>query len=193
MRRAYSGGVANVKGSALAARITWVRLEHGPGGIDRVVAAGSPALGALIAAGTKTASWYPLALFVELNDVIDQTFGEGDGALVKQLGRWSADANLTTIYRLFYRLGSVRWVMARAARLWNLHYDAGRLELEERGPQEFDLHLAQLPEPSCTHCRAVQGWAERSVELSGGAAVETQIRSCRRGGARTCCIATRWK
>ena len=185
--------MANVKGSALASRITWVRLEHGPAGLDRVIGGCSAALAALIAEGPRTVRWYPLALFVELNDVIDRVLGAGDGAMAKQLGRLGADANMTTIYRLFYRLGSVRWVMARAARLWHMHYDAGRIEVVERGAQDMDLHLIGVPEPACTHCRAVQGWAERSIELSGGTQVVTSIATCRRAGAQTCCISTRWK
>ncbi len=185
--------MANVKGSALASRLTWVRLEHGPVGLDRVRGDASPALAALIAEGPRTSQWYPLALFVELNERIDRVFGAGDGAMVRLLGRQGAEANMTTIYRLFYKIGTVRWVMARAARLWHMHYDAGRIELIERGPQEIDLHLIGVPEPSCTHCHAVQGWAERSIELSGGADVCTEMTTCRRAGASTCCITTRWK
>jgi hypothetical protein len=190
---AYSSGVANVKGSALASRITWVRLAHGEAGVERVAAGASSALARLIADGARAATWYPLALFVELNDVIDRVYGAGDGAMAKELGRHGADANMTTIYRLFYKLGTVRWVMARAARLWHLHYDAGRIEVMERGGSEIDLHLIGVPEPACTHCRAVQGWAERSIELSGGKDVRTELRACRQRGAATCCIATRWK
>lgn len=190
---AYSGDVANVKGSALASRLTWVRLEHGPIGLDRVNRVASPALAALIAQPLRMSSWYPLALFVELNEVIDRVFGNGDGAMARALGRYGADANMTTIYRLFYKLGTVRWVMSRAARLWHMHYDAGRIELIERGEHEIDLHLIGVPEPSCTHCHSVQGWAERSIELSGGEKVTAEMTSCRRDGAQTCCIAARWK
>ena len=185
--------MANVKGSALASRITWVRLEHGQAGVDRLAAAASPGLAALLAEGPRASVWYPLAQFVELNDLIDRIYGTGDGAMAKLLGRHGADANMTTIYRLFYKLGTVRWVMARAARLWHLHYDVGRIEVRERGAFEIDLHLVGVPEPSCTHCRAVQGWAERSVELSGGKDVKTELRACRARGAGTCCIAARWR
>lgn len=185
--------MANVKGSALSSRVLWVQLNHGEAGISRLLPQCSVELRAIIEGGIHKAKWYPFEQFIELISTIDRLFGKGDLALVDELARHGADANLTTIYRLFYRLGTIRWVMSRAARLWNLHYDAGRLELDERGPQEIDMHLAGVPEPTCTHCRAVQGWAERSIELSGGVEVETEIRSCRRGGARTCCVATRWK
>ncbi|HVV83501.1 MAG TPA: hypothetical protein VHE35_10535 [Kofleriaceae bacterium] len=185
--------MANVKGTALASRLTWIRLQHGPDGLARVTRDASEPLAALIAGGARTEAWYPFALFVELNDVIDRAFGAGDGALAKELGRHGADANMTTIYRLFFKLGSVRWVIARAARLWHMHYDAGRLEVVDRGTRQVDLHLVGVPEPSCTHCRAVQGWAERSIELSGGTDVATDLHACRCHGGASCCISARWK
>lgn len=189
----YSRAVSNVKGRVLASRLTWVRLQHGPDALDRVRAAASPALAELLDAPVDVGRWYPQPLFVELNELVDRQLGAGDGALVKQMGKDAADASMTTIYRLFFKIGTVRWVMARAARLWHMHYDTGRVEVAEHGPRDMELHLIGVMEPSCTQCRAVQGWTERSVELSGGADVVTSLRTCRRDGAASCCISTRWK
>ncbi len=183
--------MANVKGSALATRVIWVRLNHGQAGIDRVAAQVSPALAEVVRTGPAVATWYPVAMLVELAEALDRLFGKGDGALIHELGRYGADANLTTIYRLFFRVGTVRWVMARAARLWHLHYDSGRLELHEQ-PDALELDIADFPEPSCTHCHSVRGWAERSVELSGGEQVQSEMTSCRKDGGGTCCIRIKW-
>ena len=183
--------MANVKGSALASRVTWVRLNHGQAGIDRVIAQASPELAEVLRAGPVVSRWYPIAVMIELAETLDRLFGKGDGALIHALGRYGADANLTTIYRLFYRVGTVRWVMARAARLWHLHYDRGRLEVHEQ-PDMIELDLVDFPEPSCTHCHSVRGWAERSVELSGGEQVTTEMTGCRRRGDDTCCVRIKW-
>ena len=184
--------MANVKGSALASRVTWVRLNHGQDGIDRVCAQVSPALAEVVRAGPAVARWYPVAMLVELAETLDRLFGAGDGALIHALGRYGAEANLTTIYRLFYRVGTVRWVMARAARLWHLHYDGGRLEVRE-SPESIDLDIVDFPELSCTHCHSVRGWAERSIELSGGEQIETTMAACRKRGDAVCTIRCRWQ
>lgn len=181
-----------MKGSALASRVNWVRLNHGPGGVERLREAVSPELAREIEAGIKVATWYPFEDFVELNVEIDRLFGQGDGALVKELGRWGAEANLTTIYRLFYKVGTVRWVMARAARLWHLHYDAGRLTLRELAGHEIELAIEDFPTPHCAHCQSVMGWAEKSIELSGGEDVRTTLASCRHQGATACRVRGRW-
>lgn len=184
--------MANVKGSALATRVNWVALNHGQPGLDRLCAQVSPELAGSVQGGIAVAKWYPFDQFVELVDTIDRLFGKGDGVLTHELGRYGADAALTTIYRLFFRVGTVRWVMARAARLWHLHYDSGKLELRE-DPEAIELAIRDFPTPDCTHCLSVRGWAERSIELSGGEKVTTEMTSCRRKGAAECCMRARWE
>jgi len=192
MSGAYSSGVANVKGSALASRVNWVRLNHGPDGVEKLCEAVSPRLAAEVREGIKVANWYEFEKFIELNTEIDRLFGTGDGALIRELGSWGAEANLTTIYRLFYKVGTIRWVMARAARLWHLHYDDGRLTLRELAGNEIELAIEDFPTPHCAHCQSVMGWAEKSIQLSGGEDVKASIAACRHQGATVCRIRGRW-
>lgn len=187
--------VANVKGSALASRVLWVRLNHGTDGLDRLTHQCSPALRATIDAGVKLARWYPFEQFVELITVIDRLFGTGDGALVRQLGYHGADANLSTIYRLFYRVGSVMWLLGRAARLWNAHYDSGRLEVRARGAGsgEADLDIVDFATPDCVHCESVSGWCQRSIEMSGGIDTSVERVQCRQRGDARCRLRATWR
>lgn len=52
--------------------------------------------------------WLPLACMTELIDVTDRVFGRGDGELCREMARYAADANLTTLYRIFFRISSAR-------------------------------------------------------------------------------------
>jgi hypothetical protein len=176
--------VSNVKGSAFASRILWIRLHHGEEGIERVARHVSPELGALLRSGAVMSRWYSYEMFIELNVGIDRIFGGGDLRLVKELGRHGADANLTTIYRLFYKVGTVKWILARAPRLWGMHYDGGSLHVDSYPGREAALRVEGFPEPHRAHCLSVLGWTERSVELSGGTSVRSEETACRvRGGA----------
>ncbi|MEZ4365519.1 MAG: hypothetical protein R2939_04415 [Kofleriaceae bacterium] len=185
--------MAKVKGSTLTSRLLWVRLGHGEAGMARLLTACTPALRATVEAGVRKADWYPFELFVELCEAIDRTFGAGDGALFRPLARHGAEANLTTIYRLFYKVGTVHWILGRAARLFGAHYDSGRLEVRATGMRSADLELVDVATPSCVHCEAVAGWAERSAELSGGSACSATRIACRREGADRCTLRTRWE
>src|SRR5688572_19797717 len=130
--------------------------------------------------------WYPFDLFVELNLALDRTFGTGDLRLIKTLGRHGADANLTTIYRLFYKVGTIKWILARASRLWGMHYDAGELEVEVGDGREVALRIVGFDRPHRAHCLSVIGWCERSLELSGGANARVEETACRALGGDRC-------
>lgn len=182
----------NVKGSALSSRILWVELQHGAQGLARLLRQVSPELRGSIEGGIGKAKWYPFDQFVELNVVIDRLFGAGDLALVRELGRAGADTNLRTIYRLFYKLGSVHWILGRGVRLWSAHYDSGACEITGRGAKAAVMRIHNFATPHQAHCLSVMGWIERSVELSGGKRPIVEETKCRTRGDELCQIDISW-
>lgn len=184
--------MANVKGSALSSRVLWVQLNHGAAGIDRLLPQCSTDLRANIEAGISKARWYPFAQFIELIVTIDRLFGKGDLSLVRELARHGADANLTTIYRLFYKVGTTHWILGRAVRLWSAHYDSGYLEVLTRGPRTAVLKIRGFDTPHEVHCISVLGWAQRSIELSGGKHVKSVETKCRTRGDEYCQLESSW-
>lgn len=177
----------------MTSRVLWVQLGHGAAGVERLVRQSSPGVRDGIERGFAKASWYPFEAFVELNETIDRLFGRGDLGLVKLLGRYSADANLTTIYRLFFKVGSVQWILGRAVRLWGAHYDAGYFEVATRGPRAAVLRLRGFPTPHAVHCLSVAGFVERSLELSGGKRPLLEESKCRTRGDEFCQFDASWE
>jgi hypothetical protein len=192
LHAAYCSAMPNVKGSALASRVLWVELEHGGHGRARLARHVSPELGASIAGPIAKARWYPFDQFIELNVAIDRVFGHGDLALARVLGRAGADANLTTIYRLFYKIGSVHWILGRGSRLWSAHYDSGACEITGRGGNAAVLRIHGFAAPHPVHCLSVAGWVERSVELSGGMHPIVKESRCRTRGDELCQLDVSW-
>src|SRR5262245_56850361 len=185
--------MANVKGSALASRVLWVELGHGAAGVDRLLAQCSPDLRTVIEGRVDKARWYPFEQFVELNLTIDRLFGRGDLSLVKTLGRFGADANLTTIYRLFFKVGSVHWILGRGVRLWSAHYDTGTCDIATRGQKQAVIRIRDFATPHRAHCLSVIGWIERSVELSGGKRAIVEEAACRTRGDELCQLEGSWE
>ena len=184
--------MANVKGSALSSRVLWLQLEHGDAGYKRLLHQVSQELRDALEMGINKAKWYPFEYFVELNVTLDRLFGTGDMALIRPLGRFGADANLKTIYRLFYKVGTVHWILGRAVRLWSAHYDSGFLEVATRGPKAAVLRVRGFATPHKAHCLAVWGWAERSIELSGGKRTMMMETKCRNKGDELCQLDATW-
>ena len=182
-----------MKGSALASRLLWVRLGHGEAGLDRLEAAASPTLQPVLVNGVAMARWYPFEVFIELIEVIDRLFGKGDLGLVRELARFGADANLKTVYRLFYKVGTVRWILGRAARLWGAHYDNGELLVIDDRPGRALLEISGFASPHRIHCMSVAGWCERSIEISGGKDVKSEELDCRAKGGQRCLLSATWR
>ena len=183
--------MANVKAAAVLARIKFIKERYEDSGYTRVLEALEPRTQERLSALVLSQEWLPLACMTELIDVTDRVLGRGDGELCREMARYAADANLTTLYRIFFRISSASFILGKASALWNVHYDSGRLEVVDSGSKKIGLRIADFDAPNCTHCRSVFAWAERSVELSGEKDVKVTYSGCRKrgGGACECTLA----
>jgi hypothetical protein len=90
-------------------------------------------------------------------------------------------------------VGTVKWILDRAARLWDLHYDSGKLLIVRHPGNNAELRIVKFSTPHRTHCLSVQGWAERSCELSGGKDVRLVETACRARGDDECNFLASWR
>jgi len=185
--------MAHVKGSAILARLQFVAERYGATGRPRVLAELSPAVRAELEGGVLPHQWVSYDLFIELNVAIDKLFGAGDLALCYEMGRYGAEANLPTLYRIFYRLGSPLFIFRKAARLWEVHYDSGRLVPSQEGSHQIRIKVLDFDHPHRAHCLSVLGWAARSVELSGATLERAEEERCRVRGDGACEFTCAWK
>lgn len=182
----------HVKGSALEVRFRWVEKHHGHAGLDRLLRSLHAEDRALYEKVILPSSWYPFGAFVRVNEAIDRAFGTGDLALIPDVARWAADENLPTLYKFFYKVGSVGFILSMAGRLWRMNYDAGALEVEPRD-KAATLRIVDWPEPHRIHCMAVGSWVKRSAELSGASDVVFGEKSCRASGGSACELSLTWR
>ncbi|HEX9104385.1 MAG TPA: hypothetical protein VF997_19375 [Polyangia bacterium] len=181
----------NVKGTAFRARLRYVEERAGIDGYRRFVDALSPETRALVDARILSSGWYPFAAFVELCEVIDRQLGAGDLALCDALGRYACDANLPTLYKLFFRIADVRYIIRRAAAAWRVNYDAGSIRVVDEGANFVTLRM-EVPRPHRAHCLSVRGWMVRAGELSGAKDVRV-TEACRVHGDVHCQFELRWR
>ena len=181
----------NVKGTALRARLRYVEERAGIDGYRRFVDALSPETRAIVDARILASAWYPFAAFVELCEIIDRQLGHGDLALCDELGRYACDANLPTLYKIFFRMADVRYIIRRAAAAWRVNYDEGAMTVVREGDHEVVLRM-EVPAPHRAHCLSVRGWMVRAGELSGAKGVRV-VESCRVHGDPQCEFAMTWR
>src|SRR4051794_20369640 len=101
------------------------------GGMQAFLGALQPSTRVLVHPCVLANEWYPFAAFLDLITTIDRLYGQGDLAMCRPLGRHACDVNLTTLYSIFFKLGSVPFIIRRAAAAWKVNYDKGQLEVLE--------------------------------------------------------------
>jgi hypothetical protein len=183
----------HVRCPAILARLQWVVEYHGEGAFDATLASMKPEDAAAVRAAVDPSHWVPFEAFVGLCEAIDQRYGKGDLTLCRELGRYSARQNLPTLYRIFYRLGSVPFIMSRATAVWSEHYDSGRAYAREVGPKEVEIVIEGFAMPHATHCLSVLGWVESSVSISGARVISGEEAACRRSGGEACVMRVRYE
>ncbi len=185
--------MANVKGAIITARLRFARERHGEEGLRRLLDAVPASTRAALEGRVLPHEWVPYDVFIDMGVAMDRLFGEGDLALCYELGRYSAEVNLPTLYRIFYRLGSPLYIFRKAAQLWSLHYDSGKLAAMEEGPGAARIEIIGFDRPHRVHCLAIVGWATRSIELSGGVVLYAEEVRCRAKGDETCEMVARYR
>lgn len=180
---------SEIKGSAITARMRYVREHHGEDGVRAVREALTPEHRKVLEGRVLPHEWVPFALFTDFCVEIDRRFGKGDMAVCREMGRYAARVNLPTLYRIFYALGSPEFILRRAGKVWAVHYSSGRMETtfaDKVGMKEVRLAIVDFDGPHVAHCQSVLGWAEESVVLSGGKEARGAMLSCRASGQATC-------
>jgi hypothetical protein len=178
--------MVHVRAPAILARLMWVVEHHGEAAFEETLAAMRPELAAAVREAQSPSMWVPFDAFVGLCEAIDTRYGKGDLALCRDLGRYSARANLPTLYRLFYMIGSVRFIMSKATAVWSEHYDSGRASTRDLGAGEVAIIVEDFATPHAALCLSVLGWAEESVRISGAKVLSCEETACRLRGANAC-------
>jgi hypothetical protein len=180
----------NVRGSALSARVQWAK-ERGVSDYARWLNALSRETRNRVEVGFHPADWYPFAMFVEMNERLDELFGEGDMALCEEIGRYACDLNLKRFYRFLFKVGNVHFIIKRAAAAWRVSYDEGEMKLVDEQDNSCRLRIDDVPEPSRAHCMSVRGWVREAARISG-TEMTLESETCRASGDDTCELSFTW-
>jgi hypothetical protein len=181
----------NVKGTVLKARLRYVEERGGDDASRHFLDALSPETRTLIEGRVLPNRWYPFAALIEMCEVIDRQLGNGDLELCHQLGRYACDANLPTLYKIFFRMADVLYIIRRAAAAWRVSYDEGTMTVVNEGDHVVTMRM-QVPAPHRAHCLSVRGWIVRAGELSGAKDVRVDER-CRLHGDSHCEFTLHWR
>ncbi|MFN7135563.1 MAG: hypothetical protein ACK4N5_26060, partial [Myxococcales bacterium] len=187
------GRMPRVKGTTIAGRIAFARARGGDAVVDEILAGLTNRAEANELRFTALrSSWYDFTTYVELSEALDRRFGNGDGTLLPTIAGDVAQADLRTVYKVFFRLASPQFIIGRCATIWRQYYDSGEMVVTEAGEDSARFEIRDFERPHRTHCLCVLGWMQRSLELTGVKDARVTHDRCRTAGAPSCVFNARW-
>jgi hypothetical protein len=155
-----------VCGNVLRARALFVR-SRGDQAWAQVMAALMPETREAATEGFLETRWYPYETLIDLSSTTDRVLGEGDLKLCEQMGRFSCEMTLTTMFRLLLKFGNVGHLVERSATAWRKQFNTGEIIVHQKHRDLYVFEVRGVPNPHRAHCAAITGWMVRAAELSG--------------------------
>lgn len=135
--------------------------------------------------------WYEVALFATLLRAVDEVCGNGDLALMREIGAYEADQDMNRVLRIFLRVLSPSHIFTAEAHLWRHFQDTGAWSWT-KVPGGVDATLAGWVIDDAL-LEELAGYLARMLEFTGGRHVTVRYRIPSLEGVRGCAFEYRWK
>ena len=176
--------MARVKGTAVQSSLRYVKERFGDLALARILQALPEADRGRLEHGVLASSWYEVDLFLRFMVEAERQLAPQEPDLVLNMGRASCDYGLTTVYKVFFKIGSPEFIIGRAARVFSSYYDTGELRILETGPGRCLAELVGFEGGAPQFCARMFGWMQRTLELAGARNLRPRHDVCvHRGGA----------
>ena len=187
-REALAGG--RVKGAMVKAHLQFVRDRLGEDVLTRTHAALPPGVAAELD-GLLVSSWCNFETLVALDRAIAKVTGRDANELMRELGRHSAQINLSTLYRAFDR-EDLHEFFRKSATLHRQFQDFGTCVYEQLGPTSGRISIRDAACFSPTYCSSEAGYLEQVIAAHGGTSVSVAESACQCASDDHCTFELRW-
>jgi hypothetical protein len=119
---------------------------------------------------------------------------EGDVSKMKHFGWAVAKYDLSTLYKVLFKLGSPGFIIKRVGVVYGTYVrGGGELTGEDAGNKSANVTFIKgvLPRYFCTY--GVPGWFSAALELSGGTRVDVRETECVHAGGTRCRWHATWE
>ncbi|MEO8035717.1 MAG: hypothetical protein ABI837_14875 [Acidobacteriota bacterium] len=184
-------GRGRVKGGMLKAHVRWVTDHHSPSEVEKFWEAVPEATRTAVGSFILDVSWYAFADLMAIDRAIIEVFGDGDDKLARDLGRYSAQLNLTGTYKA-YRRAVAHEYCERSARVHSSFQDFGSLEYRKTGETSCEMIHSGYSSYSPLFCKSALGYYEEAITLNGGLHASVRETTCQCRGDAACTFVLTW-
>jgi hypothetical protein len=188
-REALAGG--HVKGAMVRAHLQFVRDRFGEEAVQKTLASLPPAVAQEVH-GLLSANWCAFESLILLDRAIARVAGHDERNMMRELGRYSAQINLSGVYRAFRR-EDIHDFFRRSATLHKQFQDFGIMEYEQVGPTQGRIRVRGATCFSPAYCTSEAGYLEQVIAIHGGTAPRIAESTCQCANDELCTFELLWQ
>ncbi len=186
--------MARVKGTAVKATVAFLRERLDEDTFQAVLDGVDGNERELLTQPILQSSWYELSLLLHVMAATEGRIKLPPGrTLAWEMGRFSADYGLKTIYKVFFKVADPGFIIRKSSQVFSAYYDSGAMEVLGTEGKTADLRLTGFNQPHAWFCDRLMGWMERTLELSGAKNARMVHPKCLARGDATCDYSGRWE
>jgi len=186
--------MARVKGTALRTTVDFLKAHMSAEEFQALVGTLTKEEQELATSPVLLSGWYDFALLRKMMRLAEGKVHLKTGHSVPwEMGRASADATLNTIYKIFFKVADMNFIVRKAAYLYPTLYDSGVMEIVDLQNNRTVIRIKDFNDPSAEFCQRMQGWMQRTAELAGYKRVSLEHPLCKARGDAYCEYHGRWE
>jgi len=160
-------GQPEAKAAGFNTSLTVARALAGDERWRRFVAALPPDDAALVEHPPLAMSWLPLERVIRIHNAIFRDLFDGDPAKAFELGRRQFQSDLSTLYRMFIRVASPKYVIERAARIYETYVrNAGTMRVTDERATSVALVVEGHPSREPLFYEYLRGSIVATLEMT---------------------------
>jgi len=166
-----------VKGSVIASIPSFIKRNFGDDGLEKWLNQISDEARGYFSGGINEDEWYPLTVtLTEPMANIAHLFYEWDlNKAAWELGRYSADFSVSRVKKLFFKLGSTRFFLNKAAEFMDGYYRPAKIVPVSVVDGEGVFHITKFDQIEKTVEYRIAGWIERVLEIAGNKNISVEV------------------
>ncbi len=182
-----------IKGNLIRSRRDYLDRHHGEAAVKQLAAGLSEKGRQYLLTPPIAAGWYDYAPLVEVDAAIVRGPMKGDISLMKAFGAEIAVADLNTLYKLLFKLGTPSFIMKRANMAYQQYIRRGAFSTPEVTDKSARIVLEGGGHPRYMCGYGMAGWLEAALRLSGARDPSVRHVACRHDGSPTCDYECSWR
>lgn len=185
--------MAKVKGTVLHANVAFIQEKFGREAYDKIVAGLSESDRNALGSVVLQSAWYEYSLVLRIMEAAEKLYvASGPRSLAWEMGRFSAEYGLKTVYKIFFKVADPQFIISRASKIFSNYFDSGTMEVISLEPRSAHIRIRGFNQPCQVFCDRAMGWMERTLELAGAKSVTATHPKCVVRGDAWCDFVGRW-